>query len=327
MINRENHSRFGKITIVLVPDAGGDIKSFSLSKSLLTLVACLLVFSGVFLTWLISDHQWVKDRNERLVHVQRENKEHHREFLHMAGRIAKIKQEADELKIYYEGIKSTLDRVAGDRQTQFAGIGGSDSGLFQADFSAKRTKTQREFVRFMHRSLDNLNEELQTTKLTAIEVAQFLRHTSWEKDEAPDPPLNLLDMHDEETIRKQLKAVAIELGLEPSLALGMAKVESGYNPKSVSPKGAVGVLQVMPRFAWHEFNVNRQLLFNPHVNIRLGLSRMKYLLNRFDQDLDLALAAYNAGASRVVNAGHSIPRITETQNYVKKVKKAMKNMD
>ena len=316
-----------KLTIVLVPDATGNIRQFRLSNFLLILLVCLMVTSGFFLTWLVLEHQWVRGRNHRLIQVQKENREHHREFLHMAGRIAKIKQEADELKIYYEGIKSTLDRVAGDRQTQFAGIGGSDSGLFQADFTAKRTKTQREFVRLMHRSLDNLNEELQTTKLTAIEVAQFLRHTSWEKDEAADPPLNLLDMHNEETIRKQLKAVAIELGLEPNLALGMAKVESGYNPKSVSPKGAVGVLQVMPRFAWHEFNVNRQLLFNPHVNIRLGLHRMKYLLKRFDQNLDLALAAYNAGASRVVNAGHSIPRIKETQNYVKKVRKAMKNND
>ena len=316
-----------KLTIVLVPDATGNIRQFRLSNFLLILLVCLMVTSGFFLTWLVLEHHRVRGRNHRLIQVQKENREHHREFLRMAGRIAKIRQEADDLKSYYGKVKATLDRVAGDRHAQPAGMGGSDPGLFQADFPATRTKTQRELVRYMHRSLDNLREELDATKLTALEVAQFLWYDSWEETQGSIPVPAVLDVHDEASIREQLKAVAIELGLEPNLALGMAKVESGYNPKSVSPKGAVGVLQVMPRFALHEFNVTRQLLFNPHVNIRLGLHRMKYLLKRFDQNLDLALAAYNAGASRVVNAGHSIPAITETQNYVKKVRKAMKNMD
>jgi len=117
----------------------------------------------------------------------------------------------------------------------------------------------------------------------------------------------------------------MELGIDPRLALGMAKVESQYNPKSISPKGAVGVLQVMPQFAWHDFKVTREMLFDPQMNIRVGLSWMKLLLDRFGQDLDLSLAAYNAGASRVVRAGYKIPPIKETQDYVEKVKARMKN--
>ncbi|MBW1669737.1 MAG: transglycosylase SLT domain-containing protein, partial [Deltaproteobacteria bacterium] len=62
----------------------------------------------------------------------------------------------------------------------------------------------------------------------------------------------------------------------------------------------------------------------PQVNIRVGLTWMKTLLNRFDHNLDLALAAYNAGTRRVVKAGYDIPAIKETRDYVKKVKEAMK---
>jgi len=105
----------------------------------------------------------------------------------------------------------------------------------------------------------------------------------------------------------------------------MAKVESKYDPKVVSPKGAVGVLQVMPQFAWHDFRVTKEMLFDPQMNIRVGLSRMKLLLDRFEQDLDLSLAAYNAGASRVVKADYKIPPIKETQDYVRKAKETMKN--
>lgn len=126
-------------------------------------------------------------------------------------------------------------------------------------------------------------------------------------------------------IRKKLREVAIELGIEPSIALSMAEVESGCDPRAVSPKGAVGVLQVMPQVAQEHFGIDRDMLFDPEVNIRVGLSWMKALLNQFDQDLDLSLAAYNAGANRVIEAGHKVPPIRETQDYVKKVKKFMKN--
>ncbi|MBW1888578.1 MAG: lytic transglycosylase domain-containing protein [Deltaproteobacteria bacterium] len=115
------------------------------------------------------------------------------------------------------------------------------------------------------------------------------------------------------------------MGIDPRLALSMAKVESGYDPGLVSPKGAVGVLQVMPQFVSPDYGITREMLFDPHINIRVGLSQMKSLLNRFDHDLDLSLAAYNAGASRVVKAGYRIPSIKETEAYVKKVKEIMEN--
>jgi hypothetical protein len=133
-----------------------------------------------------------------------------------------------------------------------------------------------------------------------------------------------LIMYNRENIREQLKKQARELGLEPRLALSMAKVESGYDPNAVSPMGAIGVLQVMPELAC-DFRISPEMLFDPEINIRVGLSQIKALLNRFDQDLDLSLAAYNAGARRVVKAGYKIPPIRETRAYVRKVKKTMEN--
>jgi soluble lytic murein transglycosylase-like protein len=69
--------------------------------------------------------------------------------------------------------------------------------------------------------------------------------------------------------------------------------------------------------------VSAERLFEPDVNIRIGLTVMKSLLKRFDQNLDLSLAAYNAGPTRVVEAGYRVPPIRQTQEYVKRVKEAM----
>jgi soluble lytic murein transglycosylase-like protein len=127
------------------------------------------------------------------------------------------------------------------------------------------------------------------------------------------------------TIRKKLRTVAMELGLSPRLALSMAKVESGYDHRAVSPKGAIGVLQLLPRYVCQEYDVTPDMLFDPEVNIRIGLEYMKWLLMRFDENLDLSLAAYNAGPRRVVEAGYGIPPIGETRDYVRKVKEAMRS--
>jgi soluble lytic murein transglycosylase-like protein len=126
------------------------------------------------------------------------------------------------------------------------------------------------------------------------------------------------------TIRKKLRTVAMELGLAPRLALSMAKIESGYDHRAVSPKGAIGVLQLLPQYVCQEYDVTPDMLFDPDVNIRIGLAYMKWLLTRFHENLDLSLAAYNAGPRRVVEAGYGIPAIEETRDYVRKVKEAMR---
>jgi soluble lytic murein transglycosylase-like protein len=135
-------------------------------------------------------------------------------------------------------------------------------------------------------------------------------------------------LKDQETVKlsgmeRRLRKIALEVGVAPGLALSMAKVESKFDHKAVSPRGAIGVLQVMPQMAWEAYEVPAEKLFDPEVNIRIGLTFMKSLLQRFDHNVDLSLAAYNAGPTKVVEAGYQIPPIRQTQEYVKRVRQAM----
>lgn len=105
-------------------------------------------------------------------------------------------------------------------------------------------------------------------------------------------------------------------GLDPLLVKAIIKVESNFNPNAVSPKGATGLMQLMPGTAKmlgvkNSYNVNQ--------NISGGTSYFRKLMDMFDSDTKLALAGYNAGENAVIKYGYSIPPYRETQNYVKKV--------
>ena len=104
--------------------------------------------------------------------------------------------------------------------------------------------------------------------------------------------------------------------LDPLLVKAIIKVESNFNPNAVSPKGATGLMQLMPGTAKmlgvkNSYNVNQ--------NISGGTSYFRKLMDMFDSDTKLALAGYNAGENAVIKYGYSIPPYRETQNYVKKV--------
>jgi soluble lytic murein transglycosylase-like protein len=101
-------------------------------------------------------------------------------------------------------------------------------------------------------------------------------------------------------------------GVEPSLVREVARQESGFRPCVVSPKGAEGLMQLMPA-TQNQFQVIDP--FNPIASLDAGAKLLKQLLDRFHGDLPLALSAYNAGAGTVDRAG-GIPNIPETQNYV-----------
>lgn len=101
-------------------------------------------------------------------------------------------------------------------------------------------------------------------------------------------------------------------GLDPNLVDLMIRMESGYNPRAVSAKGARGVMQVLPSTA-SLYGVTD--LFNPRENLRAGMSYFRDLLGRFGSDLRLALAAYNAGPEAVEKHG-GVPPYDETRDYV-----------
>lgn len=111
-------------------------------------------------------------------------------------------------------------------------------------------------------------------------------------------------------------AVAREYRLDSALLHAVVTVESGYNPKARSPKGALGLMQLMPEIA-ERYAVRN--IWDPSENLRGGAKYLRDLLALFDNDLSLALAAYNAGESAVIQAGNKIPQFAETRSYVPRV--------
>lgn len=93
-------------------------------------------------------------------------------------------------------------------------------------------------------------------------------------------------------------------------------VESNYNPRAVSPKGARGLMQIMPATARRFLGGDA---FDPRQNILTGSRYLRWLMDRFDQNTELAIAAYNAGEGAVARAGNRVPRNAETLKYVPKV--------
>jgi soluble lytic murein transglycosylase-like protein len=92
--------------------------------------------------------------------------------------------------------------------------------------------------------------------------------------------------------------------------------ESHFNSRVVSPKGAMGLMQLMPGTA-ARFGVRHS--FDPAQNVSAGTRYLRELLNRFNNRVDLVLASYNAGEGAVIKFGHQVPPYKETRNYVKQI--------
>jgi soluble lytic murein transglycosylase-like protein len=105
-------------------------------------------------------------------------------------------------------------------------------------------------------------------------------------------------------------------GLDPYLILSVMRQESGFNRNAISPKGASGLMQLMPATA-SRFGVRN--IFDVRENILGGAKYLRWLLDRFNGDVRLALAGYNAGEGAVEFYGNRIPPFSETQNYVKAI--------
>jgi len=113
-----------------------------------------------------------------------------------------------------------------------------------------------------------------------------------------------------------IESTARQFNLHPELLHAVVRTESAYNPSAVSSAGAVGLMQLMPGTA-ERYGVKD--IWDPAQNLRGGARYLRDLLNLFEHDLRLALAAYNAGEGAVIRHGRQIPPYPETQSYVRKV--------
>src|SRR6266478_4314495 len=128
------------------------------------------------------------------------------------------------------------------------------------------------------------------------------------------PGMNL----DRDGAEKLVREAAERHRVDPALVRAVIETVSNWNPSAVSRKGAVGLMQLIPTTA-QRFGVNNA--YSPRENVDAGVKYLKTLLERYRGNLDLALAAYNAGEGAVDRA-HGVPAFRETQSYVRKVQDA-----
>lgn len=121
-----------------------------------------------------------------------------------------------------------------------------------------------------------------------------------------------------------IEKAAQSASVEPNLLRAVIVVESGFNSRAVSKRGAVGLMQLMPATA-SRFGVSNP--YDPRENVHAGARYLKFLMDRFGQNVRLALAAYNAGEDAVDRNGGQIPPFSETMAYVPRVLKIYRMLE
>ena len=140
-----------------------------------------------------------------------------------------------------------------------------------------------------------------------------------EPDAAPDPPMQVVAESPPAPVRPFadiIDAVSVRHGVDSALVYALIEVESAYRPSARSPKGAMGLMQLMPATA-KQYALSDP--FDPTANIEAGIRHLRSLLDRYDDDVDSALAAYNAGEGPVRKFG-GVPPYPETRRYVAKIR-------
>jgi hypothetical protein len=131
------------------------------------------------------------------------------------------------------------------------------------------------------------------------------------------PPQLLLER--QSLIDELIGKYAIQSNLPPEALRAVVEVESGFNPQAVSPKGAMGLMQLMPGTA-EQYGVTDP--FDPEQNIRAGSAYLRSLYDRYEDNQDLALAAYNAGPTAIEQYGGQVPPFPETTDFIRRVRAA-----
>ena len=148
-------------------------------------------------------------------------------------------------------------------------------------------------------------------------VAATARTTPYTTQTAPaaSPMLGAAAQGNREKIEQMLREVSARYHVDPALIRAVIETESNWNSSAVSRKGALGLMQLVPGTA-QQLGINNA--FDPKQNLDGGVRYLRTLLERYNGDLDKALAAYNAGPGAVDRAG-GVPRYRETRAYVQKV--------
>jgi len=155
-----------------------------------------------------------------------------------------------------------------------------------------------------------------------VEAYQVDPAYRWQDPDAPKPeahrPIEANPQPDVRPFAREVESAAQAAGVDPELVHAVIRVESAYRPDALSPKGAVGLMQLLPETA---LRYGVRDVHQVEGNLSAGTRHLRDLIDGFGDRLDLALAAYNAGTGAVRRHGNRIPPYAETQSYVPAVLK------
>jgi murein DD-endopeptidase MepM/ murein hydrolase activator NlpD len=150
------------------------MKQFSVPRFLpVCFILCLVFFVGLFF-WVLQDYHALKTQMPRLAQLEKEKAQEKTQFLHLAQRIDQITQKMDELKEFDRKLKVMVNLETNEDDAQFEGVGGSEQMLLDPNYAM--AKTHRELVASMHRSLDNLEDEVALGEKDKTEFHKFLEN-------------------------------------------------------------------------------------------------------------------------------------------------------
>jgi len=160
------------------------------------------------------------------------------------------------------------------------------------------------------------SSSMQAARSAAAEVSQYYGHESTKSANAKIMAANSRGHQaTPDEIDQSIVMAAARHNVDPNLVRAVIKVESNFNSNAVSDKGAMGLMQLMPKTA-RELRVKNP--FDPQQNVDAGVRHLKYLLQNYNGDVNLTLAAYNAGEGAVRRSA-GVPHYSETQNYVRRI--------
>jgi soluble lytic murein transglycosylase-like protein len=158
---------------------------------------------------------------------------------------------------------------------------------------------------------------MQAARSAAAEISQYFVRDTERSADAQIQAANSARGHQAsaQEIDAAIVMSAARHNVDPNLVRAVVKVESNFNSNAVSRKGAIGLMQLMPSTA-RSLNVKNP--FDAEQNVDAGVRHLKQLLESYNGDVNLTLAAYNAGSGAVARSG-GVPRYAETQNYVRRI--------